>query len=59
MSAIFIEKIKAWINYVHSTPISEHGMREELLAWAGIVGVMAVIWLIGELVYRWEERRDG
>ena len=34
-------------------------MREELLAWAGIVGVMAVIWLIGELIYRWEERRDG
>lgn len=58
MSVSFIEKIKNWISYMHTTPRSEHGLREELLGYGIIAGVLAVIWLIGELIYRWEERRD-
>ena len=54
MSAIFIEKIKRWI----STPIAEQSLGEELLGLIVIAGVMALIWLIGELIYRWEECRD-
>jgi len=59
MSVTFIEKIKNWISYMADTPVSVHGWRQELLAWAIITGAGGVIWLVGELIYRWEERRDG
>jgi hypothetical protein len=57
MSAIFIEKIKNWISYMADTPVSVHGWRQELLAWAIIAGAGGVIWLIGELVYRIENKK--
>lgn len=59
MNVTFIEKTKNWISYMADTPVSVHGWRQELLAWAIIAGAGGVIWLIGELVYRWEEHRDG
>lgn len=57
MSATFIEKIKGWIYYVNHTPISEHGYKAELIKTGAVLAVAGLIWLIGEIVYRWEGRR--
>ena len=53
MSANFIEKIKEWLQ----RPMTEQDPRGELLGCLVIAGVLGVIWLIGELIYRWEGRR--
>lgn len=52
MSATFIEKIRAWLQ----RPMAEQGPREELLGCLVIAGVLGVIWLIGEIIHRWEDR---
>ena len=57
MSATFIEKIKQWILYMSHTSVREHGIEAELLSWAIIAGICGVIWLIGDLIYRWEARK--
>ena len=51
----FIEKIKDWLQ----KPIIERSHGEELLGCLVIAVILGIIWLIGELVYRWEEHRDG
>lgn len=55
MNVIFIEKIKDWLQ----KPIIERSHGEELLGCLVIAVILGIIWLIGELVYRWEEHRDG
>lgn len=53
MSATFIEKIRAWIQ----RPMMEKEPGDELLGCLVIAGVLGLIWLIGEIIYRWEGRR--
>ena len=53
MSATFIEKIRAYL----SRPVIEWTHAEEAVSCLIIAGIVGVIWLIGEIIYRWEGRR--
>ena len=53
MSAISIEKIKDYL----SRPVIEWSHTEEAVACLIMAGIVGVIWLIGEIIYRWESRR--
>lgn len=54
MNVIFIEKIKDWLQ----KPIIERSHGEELLGCLVIAVILGLIWLIGELVYRWEDSQN-
>ena len=54
MSAIFIEKIRT----ILTKPMIDKTPREELLEILIIIAVLSGIWLIGELVYKWEIRHE-
>ena len=53
MSAIFIEKIRAWLN----VPMQDKTPTREIMDVLITMALLGLVWLIGEIVYRWEERR--
>ena len=53
MSAIFIEKIRAWLNVQMTDKTPGREIADVLVTMA----LLALVWLIGELVYKWEDRR--